>query len=68
MNKNSHPGYRYPAEVIGHAIWLYFRFTLSYREVERPDEVTSGIWMKFISASMANATSYGGRSIRMATC
>ena len=50
MNKNSHPGYRYPAEVIGHAIWLYFRFTLSYREVERPDEVTSGIWMKFISA------------------
>jgi putative transposase len=27
-------GYRYPIEVIGHAVWLYHRFTLSLREVE----------------------------------
>ena len=32
--KNLYSGYRYPAEIIGHAIWLYFRFTLSYRDVE----------------------------------
>ena len=32
--KNAYSGYRYPAEIIGHAIWLYFRFTLSYRDVE----------------------------------
>src|ERR671925_2347773 len=25
---------RFPAEVIQHAIWLYLRFTLSYRDVE----------------------------------
>ena len=27
-------GYRYPIEVIGHAVWLYHRFTLSLRDVE----------------------------------
>ncbi len=27
-------GYRYPPEIIGHAVWLYFRFALSYRDVE----------------------------------
>ena len=27
-------GHRYPAEVIAHAVWLYFRFALSYRDVE----------------------------------
>jgi putative transposase len=32
--KNSYPGYRYPTEIIGHTIWLYFRFPLSYRDVE----------------------------------
>jgi len=27
-------GYRYPAEIIGHAVWLYFRFPLGLRMVE----------------------------------
>ena len=26
--------HRYPTEIISHAVWLYFRFTLSYRDVE----------------------------------
>src|SRR5271170_7179086 len=26
--------HRFPAEVILHAVWLYFRFTLSFRDVE----------------------------------
>src|SRR5690348_17613113 len=30
----SYAGYRFPAEVISHAIWLYFRFPLSSRMVE----------------------------------
>ena len=25
---------RYPVEIIDHGVWLYFRFTLSFREVE----------------------------------
>jgi putative transposase len=28
----SYRGYRFPAEIIGHAVWVYFRFTLSYRD------------------------------------
>ena len=27
-------GYRFPAEIIGHAVWLYFRFPLSLRHVD----------------------------------
>ncbi len=27
-------GHRYPAEIISHAVWLYFRFTLSFRDIE----------------------------------
>src|ERR1700723_3374898 len=34
MEKISYAGYRFPAEVIDHAIWLYLRFTLSFRDVE----------------------------------
>ena len=30
----SYKGYRYPIEVIGHAVWLYHRFALSLRDVE----------------------------------
>ena len=30
----SYKGYRYPAEVIAHCVWLYHRFRLSYRDVE----------------------------------
>jgi putative transposase len=34
MNSTHHPCYarrRFPAEVISHAVWLYFRFPLSLR-------------------------------------
>ena len=30
----TYKGYRYPIEVIGHAVWLYHRFALSLREFE----------------------------------
>jgi len=30
----SYAGYRFPADVISHAVWLYFRFPLSLRTVE----------------------------------
>ena len=29
-----YPGFRFPAEIIGHAVWLYHRFTLSFRDSE----------------------------------
>jgi len=34
MTKISYKRYRFPPEIIQHAVWLYFRFTLSFRDVE----------------------------------
>ena len=31
---NIYSGLRYPPEIISHAVWMYFRFTLSFRDVE----------------------------------
>jgi len=31
---NSAPGYRFPRDVISHGVWLYHRFSLSFRDVE----------------------------------
>ncbi|GHP00465.1 IS6 family transposase [Reticulibacter mediterranei] len=30
----NYKGYRFPPEIISHAVWLYFRFSLSFRDVE----------------------------------
>ena len=30
----SYRGYRFPAEIISHCVWLYFRFCLSFRDVQ----------------------------------
>ncbi len=38
MNNSTSPvsykGFRFPAEIISHAVWLYHRFSLSFRDVE----------------------------------
>jgi putative transposase len=31
---NSYTHHRFPAEIISHGVWLYYRFCLSYRDVE----------------------------------
>jgi hypothetical protein len=31
---NPYKRHRFPAEIISHGVWLYFRFCLSYRDVE----------------------------------
>jgi putative transposase len=35
------PGYRFPAEIIGHAVWLHHVFGLSFPEVARTNETAS---------------------------
>ena len=30
----SYRGHRFPAEIISHGVWLYHRFTLSFRDAE----------------------------------
>ena len=34
MQPTSYARHQFPAEIIRHAVWLYLRFTLSYRDVE----------------------------------
>jgi transposase-like protein len=34
MAKISYRCHHFPAQVIQHAVWLYLRFSLSYRDVE----------------------------------
>ncbi len=36
MTNKSNPyrGFRYTAEIIAHAVWLYHRFSLSFRDIE----------------------------------
>jgi putative transposase len=36
MNASTNPcaGHRYPAEIISHTVCLYFRFALSFRDIE----------------------------------
>ncbi|MFT4913823.1 MAG: putative transposase [Brevundimonas sp.] len=36
MKSLSFKRHRFPADVIRHAVWLYFRFSLSFRDVEEP--------------------------------
>ena len=31
---SSYQGYCFPSDIISHAVWLYHRFCLSFREVE----------------------------------
>lgn len=31
---SAYKGHRFPHEIISHAVWLYYRFSLSYRDVE----------------------------------
>jgi putative transposase len=33
-NTKMYADYRYPSQVISHAVWLYYRFTISFRDVE----------------------------------
>jgi transposase-like protein len=33
-NESIYHGFRHSGEIISHTVWLYFRFTLSFRDVE----------------------------------
>ena len=34
VTTNPYKRHRFPAGIISHGVWLYFRFCLSYRDVE----------------------------------
>ena len=33
-NQSNYHGHRFPSEIISHTVWLYHRFTLSFRDIE----------------------------------
>ncbi len=33
-NKSLYAGRRFPIEIISHTVWLYYRFSLSFRDIE----------------------------------
>ena len=45
-NNKMYSGYRYPSQIISYTVWLYFRFTLSFRDIEE------------LLAARGNAVSY----------
>ena len=46
--------HRFPSEVISHAVWLYHRFALSFRDVEdRADLRGRSIWRPVGKESLA---------------
>jgi hypothetical protein len=51
--------HRFPAEIIQHAIWLYLRFTLSYRDVEE----LCGHSFSALSISAINQRQFAGRPL-----
>jgi len=74
----NYAGYRFPAEIISHAVWLYFRFPLSLRmgnellaargiivsheTVRQWAELTKG------SAGAASGMVNGGAQVRPGVC
>ena len=34
MHSTKYRGYRFPPEIISHSVWLYYRFSLSFHDVE----------------------------------
>jgi putative transposase len=56
----SYRGYRFPAEVISHCVWLYFRFCLSFRDVQQM-MLERGIEVSHEAIRPSSALSYARR-------
>jgi len=74
----SYAGYRFPAEIISHAVWLYFRFPLSLRNVDEilaargvvVSHETVRQWAELTegSAGAASGMVNGGAQVRPGFC
>ena len=61
MTKISYAGYRFPPVIIQQAIWLYARFSLSFRDVE--DLLAErGIIVSYDGASLGESLRFNDRS------
>ena len=55
----SYKGFRFPAEIISHCVWLYFRFSLSDRDVEEMMLERGGFCREFYSGLISGMLSLG---------
>ena len=59
----SYKHHRYPAEIIAHTVWLYFRFSLSFRDVE--DLMAArGVMLSYETVRRGRASSGNSMPIR----
>ncbi len=61
MRQLSFKRHRFPPEIIRHSIWLYARFTLSFRDVEEM------LAERGLDVCLANSYSRGDREFEKAT-
>ena len=54
MTRISYKRHRFPPAVIQHAVWLYFRFTLSLRDVE---EMLAHLVLSFYASAALRSNS-----------
>ena len=67
MMELSYRGHRFPSVVIQHAVWLYLRFTLSYRDVEDLlAELLREVWGRLIGASRERCATWCEVNVRQA--
>ncbi len=57
--------HRFPSEIISHTVWLYFRFALSYRDVEVRHEASRWNEWKTLPPVQAGGKSLGRSTRRM---
>ena len=66
MNKISYRRHRFPAEIIQRAVWLCFRFPLSYRDVEDllAERGVDGI-VKLTECRLLSAFLHGAKPLKL---
>jgi hypothetical protein len=60
-NKNTYAGYRYPTHIIRHAVWLYHRYTLSFRDIEAllQQEVFPSVMKRSETGALSSVSAIG---------
>ncbi len=60
-------GHRFPEAVISHTVWLYYRFSLSFREVEEL-LAARGVECEFLFKRLLAADTNHGNRISIGSC
>ena len=56
-------GYRFPPEIISHAVWLYYRFSLSFRDVEDLLTLGAGLDAAAVDEAVVHGVADAGKAV-----